>query len=260
MVTVDNTIPIVLAAGKGTRMGLAKNKCLLDIEGKSLLEWTILTLKKLKFPETIIVTRSTDSTVEKFIDRSKHIDVTVTPDPFFLGAGHGLFVGTTAIKNPEKYKFILCLYGDDSFLYETYTISEFLSYFSEKNAPLQIMTTKREVVGTIGGLKRDGSNQPKGFYTRKDLNKLHLTTTEIVCGAFLFNLDWLKKHFHKMVKNETGEEFLLTSLIQIAHDEKTPASVFNLPNPKEWCGVNTIDDLKRAAQLKNEQLKNEHGA
>ncbi len=237
-------------------MGLAKNKCLLTAGGKPLLEWTILTLKQLKFPEIIVVTRSTDSAIESFFNRTRHKNITVAQDPFFLGAGHALFVGASAVNNPHQYKYVLCLYGDDSFLYEPATISDFLSGFSGKNTPLRIMTTKREVIGTIGGLKRDSSNQPNGFYTRSELDSLHLATAEIVCGAFLLKSDWLKKHFHKIVKNDKSGELMLTSLIGVAHNEKTPASVFELQNKQEWCGVNTTADLKLARQLKNGQLKN----
>jgi len=254
--TVSNTIPIILAAGKGARMGSVKNKCLLNIEGKPLLEWTILTLKKLRFPKTIIVTRSTDPAVEKFIDQTQYEGITVTQDPFFLGAGHGLFVGTFAIKKSEKCEYILCLYGDDSFLYKAGTLFDFLSKLPQKS-PLQILTTKRKVIGTIGGLKRDQNDLPNGFYTRTELDKLNATTAEIVCGAFLFNFDWLKRHFHKIAKNKKSGELLLTSLIQVAHDENTPVSVFELTDPKEWCGVNTPDELKQAKALKKEQLINE---
>lgn len=236
-------------------MGSIKNKCLLKASGKTLLEWTLHTLNQLQFPNIIIVTRSTDTGIENLIKAKNIKNVSVVSDPFFLGAGHALFVGTINIQNPLKYRYVLVLYGDDSFLYQPTTLAHFLSDFTKNSSPLEIMTTKREVVGSIGGLKRDASDKPNGFYTRAELDSLKLTKAEIVCGVFLYNFDWLKKHFHKIVKNDTSGEFMLTSLIQVAHDEQTPAYVFELQNQEEWCGVNTIADLRLARRLKRKQLQ-----
>ena len=254
MPLIKNTIPIILAAGKGKRMGTIKNKCLLSIEGKTLLEWTILSLQKAGFKEMVVVSRSTDNDIESLIKRKKLTDVIVAKDPFFLGAGHALFVGTSALKSLNKYDQVLVLYGDDSFLYRPETLNNFAESFSKKQSRLQIMISSRKIVGTIGGLKRDQQGKPVGFYTQPELVELKKEIVEIVCGAFLFNLDWLNNHYYKITKSVANGEFILTSLIQIAHSEGTPAEVFELSKSDEWNGVNTVEDLRKARILKRGQL------
>jgi bifunctional N-acetylglucosamine-1-phosphate-uridyltransferase/glucosamine-1-phosphate-acetyltransferase GlmU-like protein len=86
------------------------------------------------------------------------------------------------------------------------------------------------------------------------LEALNAQSAEIVCGTFLFSLDWLSRHFHKIVKSEDSGELLLTSLIRTAHDEGTPAMVYKLEREGEWSSVNTPDELKIAAKLKRRQL------
>lgn len=245
--TTKNTIPIILAAGKGSRMGTVKNKCLLKICGKSLIEWTIETLRKAGFSKIIVVTRSTDNDVKKLLDNKNISDVSVVYDPFFMGAGHALFLGTTILRNQTKY--ILTLYGDDSFLYSSKTLRSMLHTISKTNSRFQLTTIRKKGALKLGGLSRNDEGFPIGVYTKEDLIEMNMNTSEIVCGCFLFRFNWLKRHFPKIVKSEKSGELILTSLIQLSFEERTPASVFELKNDEEWCGANTPEELKTAKRI-----------
>lgn len=252
--TVKNTVPIILAAGKGNRMGTVKNKCLLVIYGKTLLEWTIDTLRNVGFSTIVIVTRTTDNQIEKLIKKKNIRDTVIVQDPFFMGAGHALFLGTLSINQETKY--ILTLYGDDSFLYTQNTLKKLLSSISNNRSAFQLTTVKKKIIGSIGGLKRNTENQPIGFYTQPELVDSKAEYAEIVCGCFLFDYNWLRHHFHKITKSQINGEFILTSLIKIAFNEGTPASVFEIENFDEWSGVNTVEELRLARKIKKIQNEN----
>ena len=250
MSKINHIIPIILAAGKGSRMKTKKNKCSLMICGKPMIEWPIITLRKIGFNNIIVVIGNHSASVRQII--SNKTGLIFVEDPFVLGAGHSLFVGLTKI-DPQNTTSVLVLYGDDSFLYSPTTIQQFIETYQSSSNPVQLLTVKKPLVSSIGGLKRDKNNNPCGFYTKRELEALSISSVEIVCGAFLFKLKWLKQHLHKMTLSAKGE-YLITSLIEVSHQEGSPCGVYQLSNPDEWYGVNTKKDLLIARKLKKQQI------
>ena len=107
----------LLAAGFGTRLRpLTDNtpKCLVPIQGKPLLEWWLLLLKKHGINEVLINTHYLAEQVQDFVTRynEKHNDmkITVFYEPVLLGSGGTVRANKDFIGNNSN--FLIC-YADN---------------------------------------------------------------------------------------------------------------------------------------------------
>ncbi|MFH1588400.1 MAG: sugar phosphate nucleotidyltransferase [Candidatus Diapherotrites archaeon] len=105
---------LLLAAGKGTRMlPLTKSipKCLIELNGKPLIEWILLELKKANVMECFIVVSYKKEKVKEFLGNEfKGIKINYILQPKPLGTGDAVKKAKGKMK-----KHFLCLNADTLF-------------------------------------------------------------------------------------------------------------------------------------------------
>lgn len=250
---MDDLYVIVLAAGKGTRMGGKVPKVLLHLYNRPIIFWTLDLLKKLKIKKIVVVTGYKSNILEKEIKRGGYKVEFVRQDKL-LGTAHAVKLGLESV--PKNSKFVVVLYGDDSGLYKASTIKSFIKLLS-KSYPGLILTTKRQGIFPLGGLRRNRKRRLTGLLTRSEIEKAGLKETEILCGVLGFEREWLEENIKSVKKNNMTNEYPLPALIEIAAKKKEYLGSHRLLDKKEWASVNTDASLEEANRLKRDQMK--HG-
>ena len=239
-----NISAIVLAAGKGTRMGDSnKPKVLLEIGRRPMIEYTIDKLNSLRVSEIILVVGHGAEDVKTCIGPLCRYAYQENPE----GTGDAVKVGLQEVSSNSDT--VMVLYGDDSAFYKVETLKKFMASHIESGDVVSIITADKPQTDRVGRIIRDENGQFKLTLEVWEYKKSGLKTDEVNCGVYLFDKKWLKNHIDQLDNNNDKKEYRITELLNLAHAEGTKIGLFKLEDPGEWVGVNTPEELERANKL-----------
>ena len=251
MSKTKNISVIVLAGGKGERMGLGYSKVLKNINGKPLIFWTLDLINKLGFQNTIVVTGYKAPMVEEKIKKNDY-NVIFSRQKEQWGTADAVKYGLRKV--PKEVKTALVLFGDDSALYSSATIKRFIKFFYTKDKPVSVIATEKKQVSQIGGLKIDEQNNIRDILTRADILKINKERHLVLCGAFCFKKDWLTKNIKKIKRTKRSKEYSLPKVLILAAKQKKYAQFYLLKDKNQWNSLNTLEEF-RQAELKMSNVK-----
>jgi bifunctional UDP-N-acetylglucosamine pyrophosphorylase / glucosamine-1-phosphate N-acetyltransferase len=235
---------IVLAAGKGTRMKSEIPKVLHEIGGKPMIQHTLDTLSKMNFGQIIVVVgygaaQVKDALGPSFIDTLQ--------ENFTGGTGDAVKTGLT--KLDPKSEVVLILGGDDSAFYKKETLEEFLEFHFENKNTISVITIDKSDSERFGRMIRNSNGEFEKTMEAWEYEKSGLHIEEVNCGAYVFDSNWLKENIGNLDNNNDKQEYRITELLNLAHDQGEKVGLFKLKDPNEWIGVNTPEDLAKANEL-----------
>lgn len=238
-----NITAVILAAGKGTRMGLKNiNKVTCEVGGKSIILRTIETLQDSGITQIVVVVGHAKRSVLTLLDKK----IKTVEQRKRLGTGHAV---KTALKIiPKQTEAVLVLNGDDSFFYTSEILKNLLIKFFITKPAVCFLTTEVLNPTGLGRIKRDPQNNVLGIIEEKNANDEEKNTREINPACYLFNKNFLFKYINKIPKNPLKGEYYLTDLISLATQNQEKVEAVKILNLK-WKGINTPQDLKEAKKL-----------
>ena len=237
-----NISAIVLAAGKGTRMGSDKPKVLHEIGGRPMIEYTIEKLEQLGVLEIILVVGHGASEVKACIDPKCHYAHQENP----LGTGDAVKVGLQEVNDVSDT--VMVLYGDDSAFYKVETLKAFLAFHINSGNLISDITADKPQTENVGRVIRDKDGNFKEIMEVWEYKESGLHSDEVNCGVYLFNKEWLKKNIGKIKNENEKKEYRITDVLNMA-DKSVKIGLFKLEDPSEWVGVNTPEELVKANKL-----------
>jgi NDP-sugar pyrophosphorylase family protein len=237
---LKTTAAIVLAAGKGTRIGQHLPKVLYSVVGKPLLYYTLDLINKIKISKIFVVVGFKAIDVMGSI-RNEEVNYIYQKEQ--LGTADAVKIVLPEL--PKEIKNILVMYGDDSAFFETFTIRDFIKSHKESGAVLSLMTAKVENPSGLGRIIRDEKGGIVDIREEINATPKEKEIKEINVGCYIFKVDWLTNNITKIKKNNLGE-YYLTDLISVALEEENKINIFQLADTDERQGVNTLKELEAA--------------
>ena len=243
---------IIIAAGTGKRIGeniKQTPKSLIQVNGKSIIEYQIDALKKMNVEEIIVITGPYS---EKFhLENVQYIKDVNHEEHEILGS---LMVAREFLKDE-----VLVLYSDIIFTSE---ILENIVNSTNDIALAVDMNWRERYIGRTEHPLSEAENVL--LDDKKHIKKIkkNISDDESVVGEFLgiikFTLEGSKKFvkiYDEVIKTHKGKfhdadtvsKAYVTDMIQELIDSKiqiTPISVKG-----KWCEIDTMQDLKRAEEL-----------
>lgn len=239
---------IILAAGKGTRMGLTdKPKVMAELAGKPLLGHVIDAILPLSPQHIIPVIGFKKEIVEEYLDAHFHglIPVYQTEQ---LGTGHAVMQAKERLKNFTGH--VLILTGDTP-LIQTKTLSDLL--FQSENLPsipdaITVTTFLDEPKG-YGRILRTASGDFFGIVEEKDASDSQKGIQEINTGMFLVNSPSLFEALGKISNVNAQGEYYLTDIIAYLYGQQKQVYAIPSLNSTEFMGINTLQELASAEEV-----------
>jgi len=224
---------IILAAGKGTRLGKATQdtpKSLIKISGKPLLQYTLSSLPS-SIKEVIIVTGYLgDKIRDHFGNNFKGINIKYATLAHLLGTAYALWQTRPLLKEGR----FLVLNGDD--IYNKKELEKMLKYDWSfgliKTAPPRstYLTFELDKSGNIFGAH---------YPTESEIKSRILLAT----GAYVLDNTIFK---YEPVKIANGEYGLPQTILQAVKKNPTKSVLM-----KKWIQINYPEDIKRAEKTLN---------
>ncbi len=239
---------IILAAGKGTRMGSELPKVLVPLHGRPMMDYLLAAVRASGAEDRPIVVVSPDNR-DLIAQTLAAYDFEIAIQDQQLGTGHAVACARSYLDRDVDN--VLVLYGDQPFLR-----AESIKTFCELTpTALTIMSTILPSFDGwyhnfyhLGRIARDSNGHVRAIVEYKDANDEEKAITEINLGFMCFNKQWLLDNIDKLNANNKAHEFYLTSLVDIARNQGF--SIDCLPiDSREAMGINSREELSIAEGL-----------
>jgi bifunctional UDP-N-acetylglucosamine pyrophosphorylase/glucosamine-1-phosphate N-acetyltransferase len=233
---------IVLAAGKGTRLAEGspspRPKVLYEIGGRPIILYTLDLLKKIGLREIILVLGHKAGEVKSVVGRGYKFAF----QDKRLGTGHAAKAGLSQVS--DEAKNVLVVNGDDSAFYSTKTLEKVLKKHFDEGNTITFVTLEPDNPSGLGRIIRRGG-RVVDIVEEKDANEEQKRIGEVNDGVYVFERNWFENHLPKIKRSRVGEYYLV-DLIGSAASQGEKVGVLKLSDPGEWCGVNTLEELREA--------------
>ncbi|HTK03608.1 MAG TPA: Mur ligase family protein [Alphaproteobacteria bacterium] len=243
---------IVLAAGKGSRMKSNKPKVIHEICGRPMISYSLENLRRAGFKDIVVVTSFRKNLVKRIIQGAVKIAFQKNPKGGTADAAESGFKLVS-----KDSKVIVVINGDDSAFYTPETIKNVIGMHQDKKSVLTFVSLEKENPIGLGRVLRDKKGNVSGIVEEKNTTDEQKKIREVNDGLYVFDKNWLTKNLPAVKKNEITGERYITELIEMAISKKESVSAYKLPNPDEWQGINTPEELEKAQEKMTARLNND---
>lgn len=239
---------VILAAGKGTRMGSDLPKVLVPLNGRPMISYLMDSVVVSGVDSCPIVVVSPDNK-DIIAEALKDYQVDFAIQDKQLGTGHAVSCALPFVS--ESASKVLVLYGDHPFLK-----SESIKLFSSLNpeavtimpAVLPDFDDWRQNFYHWGRIVRGANSDVEKIVEFKDASDEEKLLTEVNPGFMCFNKNWLVENISRLRDDNNNKEYYLTDMVKIAFEEKIPVSTSSI-EAHEAMGVNSPAELAIAENL-----------
>ena len=238
-----NTDFIILAAGKGTRMGSDLPKVLNLLGGKPLVQHLLDTVSGIKGSKVQLVVGYKPELVKSSLDTNKKTDFVLQKKQ--LGTGHAV---KQALKNLRSNSISLVLYGDGP-LVKKQTLTKLIA--SAEKGNLSILTYKPIDPHGYGRIVRGKKGLVEKIVEQKDASSDEIKISEVNSGILAIKTKYLKDLVRKISNKNAAKEYYLTDIVEIANHAGIPVKATIVSDHKQVLGVNNqqeLHDLERQYQ------------
>ncbi|MBT5558855.1 MAG: NTP transferase domain-containing protein, partial [Proteobacteria bacterium] len=232
--------PLILAAGKGTRMKSSLPKVLLEIAKKPMLGHVLDTASELNTLPPIVVTGFESDQVKTRFPNCIFVEQTEQ-----LGTGHAVQMAADALPSDS---LVLILYGDVP-LVQPETLQAVLD---AAQGGLGLLTVILNNPAGYGRIVRDSSGNIQSIVEQKDASEEQLAIQEVNTGILAAKASDLTRWVAQLDNNNAQGEYYLTDIIAMAVSEGIEIQTANPSNESEVMGANDrvqLAQLERAYQL-----------
>ena len=262
---------IILAAGKGKRMATDVPKVLLPLGGEPMLFHIIKQVATIKHSNINLVIGNGSPQVKDALNESLHIPVRKITQQHQLGTGHAVAQAIRAVSNDC---IVVVLYGDVPLLQKSTIVrminaAQGLSSDSSSSKRGKQRATKAnsgncavwltalmENPTGYGRIIRNPVGNPIAIMEEKDCNSTQRKIKEVNTGIMAAPAASMKKWLRKLMAQKPAnkqQEYLLTDLMLMAHNEEHPIKTLTTKDTSEFLGANDmlqLAHLERVLQLR----------
>ncbi|MFP4460234.1 MAG: sugar phosphate nucleotidyltransferase [Candidatus Zixiibacteriota bacterium] len=243
---MKNLAAIILAAGKGSRMGGKFPKVLAQLKDKALIDYVIETVDKLNPEKKIAVVGFMK---ERVIEHIGNDEMDFAEQKKLLGTADAVRCALPELDNFDGDVMVLC--GDVP-LIPLETLEKILSYHRLNKMQATVLTVKLEDPAKYGRIVRDDNNMLEKIVEAADASEENLQIDEINSGMYVFTMKALRDNIDTIDAENAQGEFYLTDIIELLkkNGERVGAYLYE-GKPELLFGVNRPDDLENLEEFLN---------
>jgi len=236
---LGNTVSIILAAGKGTRMKSQIPKVLHNICGQPMLCHVIRAAEKAGISRNIVVIGHGAETVRKAIDAG----VEWVKQEEQLGTGHAVMQAGPLLSGVNGNVLVLC---GDTPLITPDTLAGLIESHDRSGASVTVLTAVVDDPKGYGRILRNENGSVEGIVEHKDASSEQLNINEINTGIYCFNGQSLFSGLREISPANAQGEFYLTDVLAIIRKMGNSIGTVRIGDSLEVMGINDRVQLAEA--------------
>jgi bifunctional UDP-N-acetylglucosamine pyrophosphorylase/glucosamine-1-phosphate N-acetyltransferase len=233
-------LPVVLAAGLGTRMKSSKPKVLHELCGRPMLAYVLDAASDAGHRRPLVVySPPTAAIIEVFADRA---DFALQETP--LGTADAVRAALAVV--PADVAEVMVLSGDVP-LVDPELLAELVDLRRARGAVMAIISVHAldpEGLGRV--IRSDDGGQVVRIVEQKDATPEELAIDEINSGIYAFDAAWLRGRIGDVRPSPVSGEFYLPSLVELAHHDRRPVVSLVVEDDGTLNGINDRAQLAEA--------------
>ena len=247
----NNTMAIVLAAGKGTRMKSKKSKLVQKIYGKEVVRRAVENAKKAGVGEIVAVVGYMKEEVMAVLgDKVKY-----AVQDEMLGTGHAVLQAKEYLKG-KKGK-VLVLNGDVP-LIRPETLNKLLEKSIENKEYATLLTAIYDNPKGYGRIVRDEGGNIAAIVEEKDTTDDQKEIKEINAGIYCFDIEELLAALENLSPDNAQGEYYLTDVIEIMNKKGLKTGAVVVEDNTEILGINDRIQLEMLTKVLQMRINTEY--
>lgn len=249
MTDLQNVQVVVMAGGKGTRMGSDLPKVLHKLGGEAIINRILSQVTKLVSKPIVIVGHKAEDVVSQV-----EYPVYFVYQKEQLGTGHAVMMASEELIESAARQ-VLVVPGDHPMM-DFACIKHIFDTHNQSNACMTILSfTPPHFEGdyqpfdNYGRILRDDLGTIQGIVEVKDASTETRAKREVNVGAYCFDKQWLLKNLSQLHADNAAHEYYITDLLGIACRQGDTIATAPLRDFRAGLGVNTQQQLAIAEQL-----------
>ena len=247
----NNTMAIVLAAGKGTRMKSKKSKLVQKIYGKEVVRRAVENAEKAGVGEIVAVVGYMKEEVMAVLgDKVKY-----AVQDEMLGTGHAVLQAKEYLKG-KKGK-VLVLNGDVP-LIRPETLNKLLEKSIENKEYATLLTAIYDNPKGYGRIVRDEGGNIAAIVEEKDTTDEQKEIKEINAGIYCFDIEELLAALENLSPDNAQGEYYLTDVIEIMNKKGLKTGAVVVEDNTEILGINDRIQLEMLTKVLQMRINTEY--
>jgi len=248
---MENSIAIVLAAGKGTRMKSEKSKLVHKILGKEIVLRAVENAQTAGVGDIIAVVGYRKEQVQEVLKDT----VKYAVQGEMLGTGHAVMQAQEYLKG-KKGKVVV-LNGDVPIL-RPETIQKLIEKSTANKEYATLLTAIYDNPFGYGRIIRDDGGNVAAIVEEKDATEQQKEIKEINAGIYCFDIEELLKALSEINNDNASGEYYLTDVIKIMNDKGLKTGAMIVEDNTEILGVNDRVQLEILTRILRLRINAEH--
>lgn len=240
---MEETVALILAAGKGTRMRSDLAKVLHPICGEPMLSYTLAAVQGIECKQILVVIGHQAESIQGVFAAARVEWVLQSQQ---LGTADAV---RCALPKLEDFTGTVLICCGDTPLLTAKTLRAFLGTHYEAGAELSVLTMVLNEPGSYGRIVRDGRGKVKAVVEAKDAGEEERRIEEVNTGVYCARADLLHAVIPSIENANAKGEYYLTDLVRKAVEQGWKVETVVAADPEEFLGINTREELAAAAAV-----------
>ena len=239
----SDTVVVILAAGKGTRMRSELAKVLHRAGGRPLIEHVVRACQPLKPAQILAVIGHQSDEVAAVVTE---LDVQTVVQQPQRGTGHAVQVARRAMRKSAKLALVV---PGDTPLLRAATLAALLDAHRRGEAAATILTAELDDPSGYGRLVRDAEGRVQAIVEESAATPEQRAIREVNSSIYCFTIEKLWPCLNALRPNNAHRELYLTDAIAVLRERNERVLAQTAAEPAQILGCNTRAQLADADRI-----------
>lgn len=241
---------VILAAGKGTRMGSDKPKVLFEVAGEPMVRWVVRACREAGVSRCIIVIGYRGQDVRDALANEPGCVYVEQKEQ--LGTGHAARMAE-GLFDPAKPVDLFVLAGDGP-LIRAETLSKLLAVHRQRGAAATLASAVLDDPSGYGRVLREADGSFKTIVEQKDATPEQLRVREVNPSYYCFRSDLLFSALGQVRNDNKQGEYYLTDVPALLKAQGRTTAVIDAVPPEDVLSINTPEQLAEVDRILRKRL------
>lgn len=251
----EDTVAVILAAGKSTRMKSRLPKAVHPLCGRPMVSYIIDACKSAGISQVVVVVghqgEAVVSSLTEQAHQERHSDVRFAWQTEQRGTGHALMAAMDAV--PPSTKCLLVLPGDTPLITGKH-LSELVHHHVQNRNDATLLTTVLPDGSHYGRIVRADDGSVLRIVEARDADPETLAIREINTAIYCFNPEQLVPALDQIRPDNNQGEYYLTDVIEILAKSGRRVGAVTCPDPSVVLGINHRAELAQVEAVMRERI------